>query len=398
MEKRKDKRGRVLRTGEGQCADGRYYYKYKNGAGKWCYYYSWKLDSGDPAPKGGRRDKPSIREQKKKIEKDLLDGIVPNGGEMSVLQLVQKYILQKRGVRHNTEAGYKTVVNILKQDAFGGRRIDTIKQSDAKEWLIQLQENGRSYSSIKSIRGVVRPAFRMAVDDDLIRKNPFDFQLVNLLVDDSVTRKALTKAQERLFLEFVKQDKHFSKYYDGIFILFKTGLRISEFVGLTVSDIDLVKREIKVDHQLQRMRNMEYIIEGTKTEAGTRVLPMSDAVYECFSRIIKNRKAPENEPVIQGRTGFLYFDKNGNPLVAMHWEKYFQHIRAKYNKIYKEELPVITPHVCRHTYCTNMMKGGMNPACVKELMGHSTVETTFDTYTHVNYDDLKDAVKKLKVS
>lgn len=185
---------------------------------------------------------------------------------------------------------------------------------------------------------------------------------------------------------------------EHIFILFKTGLRISEFVGLTVSDIDLVKREIKVDHQLQRMRNMEYIIEGTKTEAGTRVLPMSDAVYECFSRIIKNRKAPENEPVIQGRTGFLYFDKNGNPLVAMHWEKYFQHIRAKYNKIYKEELPAITPHVCRHTYCTNMMKGGMNPACVKELMGHSTIETTFNTYTHVNYDDLKDAVKKLKVS
>lgn len=80
------------------------------------------------------------------------------------------------------------------------------------------------YSSIHSIRGVVRPAFQMVVDDDLLVKNPFEFQLATIVVNDSVTREAITRKQERQFLEFVKNDKHFCKYYEGIFILFKTGM------------------------------------------------------------------------------------------------------------------------------------------------------------------------------
>ena len=118
----------------------------------------------------------------------------------------------------------------------------------------------------------------MAVDDDLIRKNPVEFQLATVVVNDSVTREAITRKQERAFLEFVKQDKHFRKYYEGIYILFKIGLRISEFVGLTISDIDLEKGVINVNHQLQRKRNMEYIIEDTKTDSGTRLVPMTDEV------------------------------------------------------------------------------------------------------------------------
>lgn len=104
---------------------------------------------------------------------------------------------------------------------------------------------------------MVRPAFQMAVDDDLIRKNPFEFQLATVVVNDSVTREAITRKQQRAFLEFIKADKHFNRYYEGIYILFHTGLRISEFVGLTVSDIDLENGKINIDHQLQRKRNME---------------------------------------------------------------------------------------------------------------------------------------------
>ena len=111
-------------------------------------------------------------------------------------------------------------VNIIKKGDFGAKRIDKVKLSDAKEWLIKLQTDGRGYSTIHSVRGVVRPAFQMAVDDDLIRKNPFEFMLATVVVNDSVTREAITRKQERTFLEFVKNDKHFYKYFDGIYILF----------------------------------------------------------------------------------------------------------------------------------------------------------------------------------
>ena len=83
---------------------------------------------------------------------------------------------RKTGVKHNTKANYKFVQNILDKHAFGHKKIDSIKLSDGKIFLIKLQEEGKGYSSIYSIRGVLRPAFQMAVDDDLLVKNPKTLQ------------------------------------------------------------------------------------------------------------------------------------------------------------------------------------------------------------------------------
>lgn len=393
-EKRRDNKGRVLRNGESQRKDGRFMYKYTDNAGNIKYVYSWKLVKTDTAPKGVKDDL-SLREKEKLIHRDLEDDISPCGGEMTVLDLVKKYVSQKTGVKHNTKANYNFVINIIKKEDFGKKRIDKVKLSDAKGWLIKLQSDGRGYSTIHSVRGVVRPAFQMAVDDDLIRKNPFEFQLATVVVNDSVTREALTRKQERAFLKFVKEDKHFSRYYEGIYILFKTGLRISEFVGLTIADIDLKNGVIDVNHQLQRKRNMEYVIEETKTECGTRLVPMTDEVKKCFRKIIENRKKPKTEPMIDGKVGFLYLDKNDMPMVALHWEKYFQHICEKYNKIYKAEMPKVTPHVCRHTFCSNMAKSGMNPKTLQKIMGHSDIGVTLNTYTHVGFEDIQKEMKKI---
>lgn len=94
----------------------------------------------------------------------------------------------------------------------------------------------------------------MAVEDDLLKKNPFDWELATVLISDSVRREAVTPKQERLFLEFIKNDKHYSQYYEGMYILFKTGMRVSEFCGLTLSDVDMKERKIHIDKQLQRIR------------------------------------------------------------------------------------------------------------------------------------------------
>lgn len=392
--KRRDSKNRVLRNGESQRKDGRYVYVYVDDNGKQQFLYSWKLENTDKVPQG-KRDCISLRDKIKVLKKDIDDGISLNGGEMTVLELVKKYIGQKTGVRHNTEANYNFVINIIKKESFGAKRIDRVKLSDAKEWLIKLQADGRGYSTIHTVRGVVRPAFQMAVDDDLIRKNPFEFQLATIVVNDSVTREAITRKQERAFLEFVKSDKHFYKYYDAIYILFNTGLRISEFVGLTKSDIDFENERIKVDHQLQRKRDMEYIIEDTKTPNGVRYVPMMKEVRSCFERIIENQERMKIEPMIGGMSGFLFLDKNNMPMVALHWEKYFQHIYQKYNSIYKVQMPKVTPHVCRHTFCSNMAKSGMNPKTLQYIMGHSEIGVTLNTYTHLQFDDVQEEVNRV---
>lgn len=257
-QKRRDSKKRVLRDRESQCKDGRYRYSYlENGKRK--DVYSWKLEPTDKLP-AGKRDCVALRTMEEEILKKQLLG-KPNCPKMTVNELVERYIKQKQGVRESTRAGYKTVINTLKKDPFGERFIDEIRISDAKLWLIELQENGKKYSTIHTIRGVVRPVFQMALEDDILDKNPFAFELATVLVNDSETREALTRKQERQFLEFVKNDKHFSRYYEAIYILFKTGMRISEFCGLTISDINMRERTINIDYQLLRTSGMKYIIE-----------------------------------------------------------------------------------------------------------------------------------------
>ena len=124
---------------------------------------------------------------------------------------------------------------------------------------------------------------------------------------------------------------------------------------------------------------------------------MSDDVYACFQRIIENRPKPKMEPMIGGYSGFLFLDKNGMPLVALHWEKYFQHICEKYNRIYKVQMPKVTPHVCRHTYCSIMARSGCSVQQLKYLMGHSEIGVTLNTYTHLNFDDAKAELERLNL-
>ena len=164
---------------------------------------------------------------------------------------------------------------------------------------------------------------------------------------------------------------------------------------ISLQDDEGKNHKINVDHQLQKKGKRGYYIEETKTESGTRVLPMSPDVEECFRRIIDNRKPPKVEPMVDGKSGFLCFDKNGSITYALLWEHYFKHVLDKYNSIYKLQLPTITPHVCRHTYCTNMAKSGMNPKALQYLMGHSDISVTLNVYTHVKFEDAKAEIERI---
>ena len=391
--RRRDHKNRVLRPRESQQLDGRYRYTYYSN-GKQKSLYSWKLEPTDKMPVGKRPDL-SLREKVAELQRqEMLFGNYVSG-DYTVIDLVERYVAQKQGVRLSTKEGYQTIINVLKRDSFGKRKIKDIRVSDAKLWFVQLQNNGRGYSSIHNIRGVLRPAFQMAVDDDLLLKNPFDFKIQDVVKNDSQKRISVTPEQQEQFLKFIQEDKHYNKYYDAVYILFHTGLRISEFCGLTLSDIDRKERTIHVNHQLRRLSDMQYVVTETKTDSGARVLPMTQEVYECFQRILKLRRRPKVEPMIDKKIGFLFLDKNGMPKVAGHWEKYFNHMVGKYNRTHKVQLPAITPHVCTHTYCTNMARAGMNPKSLQYLMGHAEVATTMDVYTHFGYEEAKMEVEKV---
>lgn len=274
--RRRDAKNRVLRRGESLRADRKYQFKYYvNGKPK--FVYSWRLEPTDKLPQG-KKPCLSLRELEKQIGYDLDNQLDPTGKNLSVIELVDRYLATKTGVKPSTKMNYNFVRNILLNEPFGEKKIGMVKTSDAKLFLIKLQEDGRRYSTVKTVRGVLRPAFQMAVDDDVLIKNPFGFELAGVVVNDTVTREAITKDQMRKFLKFVRDDNVYCKYYEAFYILFHTGMRISEFCGLTIKDIDLENNIVTIDHQLLRTSKMEYIIQSTKTNAGTRKLPITEDV------------------------------------------------------------------------------------------------------------------------
>ena len=378
--KRRDNKGRVLRTGECQRKNGMYEFRYTDANKKRRSVYSMDLIK--------------LRKKEDDIRVMQYNGFDYAGGSITVNQLLERYIDMRRGVRYSTASGYRFVMGVVKKEAFGQRIIRDIRISDGKAWFIKLFEDGYSYSTIACIRGVIKPAFQMAYNDDIIRKNPFDFRL-DIISNNTQKREALTIEQQKQFLEFTQNDPHFCQYLDEIKILLGTGMRVSEFCGLTISDLDFENRRIRVDHQLVRSREGKRYIEKTKTECGRRYIPMSDEVYKSFWNILASRPKLKTEIMIDGYAGFVLLDRNGNPKVATHIQKMVQRLREKYNEVHVVPLPRITPHVLRHTFCTNMANAGMDLKSLQYVMGHSDAGVTLNVYTHNSYEMAKEAMGKV---
>ena len=382
MKRRKDQNGHVLNTGEDQRKDGMYQYRYKDVWGQIKYIYASDLND--------------LREKEKKALKEVEKGVDYHAGNASILELVERYIGIKKNVRYNTKVGYNFVLNILKKEPFAQKRIRDIKVSDAQRWMIKLSEDGRGYSSLTSIRGVLRPAFQMAYNEDIISKNPFDFKLTDVVINNSQKRIALNEAEKKTWMDFIRNDPSYSKYYDEFVVLLHTGLRVSEFCGLTFSDLDFENRTINVDHQLIRDRRGNYYVELTKTECGRRTIVMDDEVYRSLKNIISHRPKVKTEMIVDGYMGFILLDKNGNPKIALHIENECRWAMHKYRKLHPDApLPQITPHVFRHTFCTDLNFMGLDPKSLQYFMGHSEARTTMNIYTHASFERAKREFTKI---
>ena len=323
------------------------------------------------------------------IQKDLDDGIDTIGKKMTVCQLYAKQIRHRGNVRYNTKNGRKRLMKLLEEDKLGGCPIDSVKLSDAKEWAIRMKEKGISYKTISNDKRSLKAAFYTAIQDDCIRKNPFDFQLNTVIEDDTEPKVPLTPAQEESFLSFAQNDKVYQKYYDELIILLGTGLRISELCGLTDTDIDFENRIINVDHQLLRSAETGYYIETPKTKSGIRQIPMSEKVYEAFNRVLKRSRGAK-AVTIDGYSNFLFLNRDGYPKTATNYDGMFRGLAKKYNKYHEEALPkVMTPHTLRHTFCTSMANAGMNPKALQYITGHSNITMTLNYYAHATFDSAK---------
>lgn len=372
--KRLDHKGRVLQKGESQRFDLSYQYRYTDKLGKRQYVYAPDLDE--------------LRRKEEVIQQQTMLGIHYAGGNITVAELVERYLGMLGGKRVSTMETYNFAFRSLRHESFGRNCIRDVKVSDCKLWCKHLAENVYKFGTIQLIKNVLRPAFQMAVDDDLLWKNPFDFRLS--FIDNNAEKGfALSYELEDVLFDFMQGSEYYCKYVDQFRVLLGTGLRASELCGLTVKDLDFENRRIRIERQLKITRNGAFYIDAPKTVSGVRTIPMSGEVCDSLKRILANRKKLKVELCVDGHFGFLLLNQNDKPLLGRDLNRALRNMRKNYDANHTVPLPHIVPHTFRHTFCTRLLMNGMDLKSVQCLMGHADASTTLNVYSHINYDHVE---------
>ena len=381
---RKDSKGRVLKAGESELKDGLYQYRFTEPSGERKSIYANNLND--------------LRKKEQEIQKLLDLGVSYFEGSMSVTNLLERYLALKQHLRTNTVRGYQITIKILQNDAaFCKMKIRMVKRSDCQRCMINLTKLGYAYGTINRAYTILKSAFQMACDEDILVKNPCNFKLSSVIVKNTKKKYALTPEDQQRFLDFVKSDPRYYKHYDTFVFMIETGLRIGELTGLTLKDIDWKNNRIMINHQLQVEPGKKRLyIETTKTEDGVRNIPLTPRAKTSLENIVKNRN-PKNIPetVIDGYVGFLFLTRYGLPRHVFHYDEVFRNCVDKYNRLHPIQLPNVTPHILRHTFCTNCINAGMNVKSVQYLMGHATSAMTLDVYADSNLDKVKQDMQLL---
>lgn len=367
MGKRKDTKGRALRDGETQRSDGRYCYRYIGLDGKRKYIYS--------------RDLNELREKERKINKDLDDGIYSNS--ITLNQAYERYMAVKTDIRNGTRHKYNLEYNRWIRDTWlGNMQIYNIKKSDI---LLFYKEKSKKLSNgtIRCLHKYIHPTLEMAVEDDLIRKNPAN----NCVKDyrESEPREALNKEDTVKMLEYAEIYDYGKEYLLAVKIMLGTGLRVGETVGLTWEDLDLKNKTIRVNKQFTLIAGggkHEYHISKPKTSKSIRNVPMSKDVYDMIK---KHREQTYFKSIkygisIDGYSGFVFHTRTGLPILPNRINDYLAKLIRSYNETHEDNLPTVSCHTMRHTFCTRMAELGINPTSLQYIMGHSSYKTTADVY------------------
>ncbi|MCR4719946.1 MAG: tyrosine-type recombinase/integrase [Firmicutes bacterium] len=398
-EKRRDKKGRILRDGESQRPDGKYEYKYSDANGIRRSVYSWRLVETDKIPTG-KRYCISLREIEKNLSKDIDDGIdFHKARRVTLNDFYDAYIETKYELKSSTRANYKYMYKKYVRESIGAHKISGIKYSDIKKFYISLiRDFGFKPNSVEIIQTILHPVFTSAVRDGIIRINPTDNVIAEIKKShnwEKPKRHALTVSQQNRFIEFVSSSKTYKNWLTLISTLLGTGCRIGEILGLRWEDCDFETGIISINHNLiyraQETGVCEYHITTPKTKAGERIIPMFNDVKRMLEKEYERQKENGfNEFIIDGYTNFIFrnrFDEPLNPHVVNRViERMIRDanmIEEEVAKVEKRE-PVLLPHFSchhlRHTFCTRLCENETNIKVIQEIMGHKSIETTMDVY------------------
>lgn len=398
MKKRKDSRNRVLKSGEYERPNGTYEYRWSDRRGKRHVIYEKTLSE--------------LRNHEEKLIHDSYDGINIDGTNLTINELYEKWLRLKRGIKENTLENYKYMYEQFVKDIIGNLKIAQVRKSDIRQFYNTLHDTrGIKVTTLVNIQTVLHQIIQIAVDDDIVMKNPSDNALTELIRaygNESENRKALTMEEQTLLLGYLaSQSCPYHHWYPLIVTLTFTGMRIGELSGLTWDDVDFDNNIITIDHnaiyfcsrkESEKHGNQKWAITSPKTDTGNRRIPLLPIVKDALmeEKAYQEKTGITCKQVIDGYTNFIFVNRFG----------YIQHqgtvnralkriIRdCNINEIDKAGgvkddlvlLPNFSCHSLRHTMATRMNEAGVNDRVRMSILGHKDLLLTQVVYTD-SFDD-----------
>lgn len=415
-EKRRDRKGRILRRGELQRNDGKYEYRYYDAIGVRRSIYSWKLIETDTVPQG-KRCKQSLRELERQIQRDLEDGIQTHTArQMTLNDMFDHYMELKCELKVSTRTNYQYMYDRYVRETLGSKSITSFRYSDIRTFYNSLlREHGFRPNTMETIHSLLHPVFTLAIRDNLIRTNPSDGVLADIKKGNQWERPkkhALTEAQQTAFMQFVANSVRYRQWGPLFTVMLGTGCRVGEVIGLRWEDCDFAEETISINHSLLYRQKepggaCEFLVSTPKTEAGIRIIPMAAEVkraLECERELQAEVGASDIE--IDGYSNFIFTGQTGGILSPHTVNRAIERIRTAYNnqetELANQEqrepqlLPHFSAHTLRHTFCTRFCEHETNLKVIQEIMGHASITTTMDVYNEATLEQKIASFKRLE--
>ena len=360
------------------------------GKGKWrvIVYTKIKLLSGKP--KRITEVVPGLKRDALRFEADLLKSIDSGSYIVKDKQTLGEYLnsyLETRRLHKELEAKSQDSLrdhlhHIYKRD-IQHVPLQSLTTAHIQVVVDELIKAGRKAKSIKNFRDSLRVALNAAVDDNKIPGNPI--MKVKIPRKDDTEIPIWTLAQMDIYLEKSAKDTP-SPYLDAFGLILWTGLRRGELCGLKWSAVDLEKSALYVINNRQEKRGGGYINKAPKTKSSRRVISLSPGSVDFFRRILTKQEHYRLEnPTIDWAwpdDPYVICNSEGNIFGPHVLNRHFTAMCKRY------KLPHTTPHRLRHTHASLLHAGGVNMKGIAQRLGHTSVATTSDIYTHLFEDPI----------
>ena len=296
-------------------------------------------------------------------------------------EIMKSNVRLKLETNQITEVTYHRTMQTIEQiEKFpmGKRNIDEITSDELQEFMNYHKH--LSNSTINKLYHLLGSTFKVAINKGYMLRNP----MINVLKpkSDKMNRpvRALTFEEQQLFTEYLmNRDVSNCKYKNVYLIQMFMGLRVSEVLALTMHDVDLKDKKIRVKRTLSK-DELGHTIMGrtTKTYAGNRQVPIPEFLMDS---IMEQMEIADNQ--LNNEDKLLFKPDN---------RKYTEreNVNTELKRILKRHFGIedITTHSLRHTFGTRCIESGMAPVVVQKLMGHTDIQVTLNTYTSV-FDEFK---------